>query len=334
MKTAIVGCGNVSVNHFSALKDIEDAEIIATVDIKPERAQSKAALTGAKAYTDFDEMLEKEKPDIVHIATPHYLHTEMAIKALKSGAHVFLEKPCSVTLEQADALISAQAEVGRQVGVCFQNRYNESSVIMKELIDGGAMGRLKAIRAFVTWDRTADYYEDDWHGTLSKECGGVLINQAIHTVDLVQWLGSGCKSLTAHVFNDHLKGVIEVEDTATLLMELENGVTAILYATTAYADNSPVLIEATLEKGTLRLEGEKLYKTDSEGTTELCTTSGKEFAGKSYWGHGHQAIIKDFYHCIREDIPFGIDAKEGAKAAKIVAASYISSKINNSIEVK
>ena len=161
MKVAIVGCGNVSANHFDALKEISDAEIVACVDIKPERAEKKAAETGARAYTDYDKMLEAEKPDVVHIATPHWLHTPMAVKALENGANVFLEKPCSVTSEEADALAKAQDKSGRQVAVCFQNRYNENSIILKELVDSGRYGKIKSVRAFITWNRGADYYSDD-----------------------------------------------------------------------------------------------------------------------------------------------------------------------------
>ncbi len=334
MKVAVVGCGNVSKNHFCALKEIKNAEIVATVDIKKERADIKAAENNAKAYYDFDEMLQNEHPDCVHIATPHYLHTPMAIKALKSGANVFLEKPCSVTNEEADALINAQKQSNKQLGVCLQNRYNDSSVTAKSIIDKGTLGELKAIRAFVTWSRDKNYYSDDWHGTLAKECGGVLINQAIHTIDLIQYFGSGCKNVTAHVFNDHLKNIIEVEDTATVRFELNNGVTALLYATTAFSVNSDVFIELTFEKGILRLEGEHLYKITESGFEELCKKSEKEFVGKNYWGHGHKAIIKDFYDCLETGRHFDIDAEEGSKSAKIVTACYNSSKENKTIEVK
>ena len=335
MKVAIVGCGNVSKNHFAAIENIPSVQIVATVDIIAERAQEKADKYGARAYTDFDEMLANEKPECVHIATPHYLHTEMAIKALESGAHVFVEKPCSTSAEEADRLIEAMNRTGNQVGVCFQNRYNSSTITMKKLIDVELIGKMVALRAFVTWDRDADYYNDDWHGKKDKECGGVLINQAIHTVDLIQYLGGGCDSVTAHVFNDHLKGVIEVEDTATARLQLKNGVPAILYATTGYSADADVFIEAIMEKGTFRLEGERLIRINPNGFTEvLCEKSNRQFTGKSYWGHGHPAIIRDFYDSIKTNRKFEIDAAEGSKAPRIVAACYESSEKNIEIEVK
>ncbi|MBR5112612.1 MAG: Gfo/Idh/MocA family oxidoreductase [Clostridia bacterium] len=334
MRVAVVGCGNVSKNHFSALENTEGVEIAAVVDIKKERADEKAAQTGAKAYYDYEEMLLAEKPDCVHIATPHYLHTPMAVKALESGADVFLEKPCSVSAAEIRALAEAQAKTDRQVGICFQNRYNKCVRRAKEIIDSGECGKVKAARAFVTWSRGMDYYGDDWHGTAEKECGGVLINQAIHTVDLLGYLCGDCVAVEAHVANDHLKGQIEVEDTACVRMELESGIIAMLYATTAFSVNIEVFIEIFLEDAVLRLEGERLYKITDDGSEMLVDKADKEFVGRDYWGHGHKAIIRDFYDCLKTGRKFSIDAVEGGKAAAVVMASYASSAKNERVEVK
>ncbi len=335
MKVAVIGCGNISKMHFIALNDNPDTEIIAVADIKPERADAMAAKYGAKAYYSFDELLEKAKPDAVHICTPHYLHTAMAAKALERGINVLTEKPCSTTLEEVNALRKAQSSSGKQVGICFQNRYNSCVQYAKNIIDSSAMGKVRSIRAFVTWSRDKAYYSDDWHGTLDMECGGVLINQAIHTVDLIQYFGGKCKALTAHTANDHLKGIIEVEDNASVLMELENGITALLYATTAYAENSAVLIEILMDKGRLRLEGEKLYAFDEKGEiAEIKCGSEVVYHGESYWGSGHSALINDFYDCIKNGNNFEIDAFEGGHAAKIVAASYKSSKTGEKVNVE
>ena len=245
-----------------------------------------------------------------------------------------LEKPCSVSQKEIELLKHAQNGSGKQLAICFQNRYNLCVCEAKSIIESKKMGKIKAVRAFVTWERGSDYYSDDWHGTADKECGGVLINQAIHTVDLVQYLGGNCKKLTAHVANDHLKGVIEVEDNASILMELEGGITALIYATTAYAENSEVLIEVSLEKGKLRLEGEKLFVYDSDGN--ITNASGKTAENgqvQSYWGTGHSALINDFYDCLKTGRKFTIDACEGSKAAAIVCASYVSSNSGASVDL-
>ncbi len=334
MKVAVIGCGNVSVMHFNALRDNPDTEIIAVADIKPERADKKAAEYGARAYYDFNALLENENPDCVHICTPHYLHTPMAIKALSKGINVLLEKPCSVSMKEIEELRNAEKASGKQLGICFQNRYNACVREAKQIIDSGEMGKVRAVRAFVTWMRDEKYYSDDWHGTLDKECGGVMINQSIHTMDLVQYLGGKCKKVTAHVSNDHLKGIIEVEDTANALLELENGVTAVFYATLAYAENSEVFIEIALENGKLRLEGEKLYSIGADGKfTEITGKTDAVYHGQRYWGSGHSVLIDDYYYCLKSGEKFEIDAVEGGRAAMIVAACYESSKSGKSIDI-
>lgn len=334
MKVAVVGCGNISKMHLKALSENPETDIIAVADIKPDRADGAAKEYGARAYYDFDELLRNEKPDSIHICTPHYLHTDFAVKALEAGINVLTEKPCSVSSDEIEKLRKAQKKSGKQLGICFQNRYNNCVCRAKEIIAEGSLGSLKSIRAFVTWSRGEDYYSDDWHGTADKECGGVLINQAIHTIDLIQYFGGKCKKVTAHVSNDHLKGIIEVEDNASVLMELESSKTAMLYATTAYAENSDVFIELSFEKGRLRLEGDRLYSVDKDANiTEICERPEVTYHGQSYWGVGHSILINDYYNCIKNNKNFEIDAFEGGHAEKIVLACYESSKTGVSVEI-
>ncbi len=334
MKVAVIGCGGVSKMHFNALSADRRIQITAVADIKKDRADHMASQYGATAYYDFDKLIENEHLDCIHICTPHYLHTPMAIKALEKGINVLTEKPCSVSSEEIALLCDAQKKSGKQVGVCFQNRYNNCVRQVLDVIGNGSLGSVRSIRAFVTWSRGKEYYSDDWHGTVSKECGGVLINQAIHTIDLIQLFGGKCQKVTAHTSNDHLKGIIEVEDNASVLMTLENGVTAILYATTAYAENSDVFIEVAFEKGILRLEGENLYSVNGGKLTEIFLKDDTVHEGQSYWGSGHASLIKDFYDCLEEGRKFSIDAFEGGHAAKIVAAAYKSSESGETIDIR
>ena len=332
MKVAIVGCGNVSELHFYAAYNSQLAELVAAVDIKPERAEKYASKYGINAYTDYYEMLEKEHPDTVHICTPHYLHTKYAVEALSRGINVLSEKPCSVSDEEVSALRAAQKNSAAQYAVCFQNRYNSCIKRLIKIRDSGELGRITAIRAFVTWKRGADYYSDDWHGTRDKECGSLLINQAIHTLDLIGYIGGDCRALTAHVHNDALRGITECEDTATIRFELESGVTAVFYGTLAHGSNSPVIIEAEFEKGILRTEGEKLFRISDEGISEI-PLNAKEAGGRDYWGSGHPSLISDFYDAITTGRKFTTDAFSGGKAAKIVFAAYRSSQTGTRIEI-
>ena len=335
MKVSVVGCGAISRNHLRVLKSLKDIEISSVVDIEKDRADAAAKKHGCKAYYDFETMLREDKPDCIHICTPHYLHVPMAVAALKKGIHVLCEKPCAISEEGLSKLRKAQDESSASFGVCFQNRYIESVKAVKDIIDKKIFGKVEAVRAFVHWSRDENYYSDDWHGKLSKEGGGVTVNQAIHTQDLMRYLiGSDVSSVTAHTFNDHLKGVIEVEDTVNALFNYKNGVTALFNATTAFTDNRPFMIEIICQRATLRIEGDNAYVIMLGKIKQLKLRKISDFIGKSYWGSGHAPLIKDFYDCIKKEKRFPIDAYEGGKAVEEFLAIYKSSESGEKVFLK
>lgn len=330
MRLSIVGCGGISRAHMEAVSRIPDARLISVADIIPERAEDIAEVTDAVPYTSLTAMLDAEKPDVLHICTPHYLHVTQALEAMNRGIHVLIEKPCAVTLEELDTLRRAQTRTGLKVGTCFQNRYNHAAIQAKALLEEERYGPLRGVRGFVTWKRGASYYADDWHGTLDKECGGVLINQAIHTLDMMQYLAGEYTALTGHIANDHLKGVVEVETTASALLEFKNGLTGVFYATLANACDSPVFIEFLCEQANLRMEGDNLYIVHPDGRVEAARAfEQKDYPGKACWGTGHYALICDFYNSIIEDRPFDIDAYAGGKALEAVLAIYRSARTDS-----
>lgn len=332
MRVAVIGCGNISRVHFKAIEDNPKLTLVAVADIIEERAKAKAEAYGVNYYLSLTELLRNEDVDCVHICTPHYIHTPLAIEAAEKGISVLIEKPCSMTFSQLDELRRVQEKTGVQVGVCFQNRYNDCVQYVRRLIGSGEAGPVKGVRAFVTWSRGESYYSDDWHGTLEKEGGGLLINQAIHTIDLMRIFGGRCKGVTCHISNDHLQGKIQVEDSAMALFELENAGNAVFYGTTAFAADAPVIIEVLFEDYSLRCEGERLFRIGKDGTVaEIGETVAREYAGKNYWGHGHSALINDFYDCLESGRRFEIDAFEGGEALKMVLGCYESAKENRKI---
>lgn len=335
MKISLVGCGGISSAHIDAIQNSQDAQLISVADIELERAKKVAEETGAVPYASLDAMLDAEKPDVLHICTPHYLHTSMALDALDRGIHVLIEKPCAVNLQELEALRTAQKKTGLKVGTCFQNRYNPSALHLQKLLqDEGKYGKVLSARGFVTWQRGQNYYSDDWHGTLDKECGGVLINQAIHTLDMLQYVTGGITAVTGHTSNDHLQDVIEVEDTASAVLEFVGGAGGVFYATTAYTADAPVLIEFKCEKVVFRIEGDNLYEIEEGGKIiAIKSVEPKDYPGKACWGSGHVALICDFYASILQDRPFDVDAFEGGKAVEAVLAIYESAKIGKRMEL-
>ena len=328
-RVGLVGCGGIAQVHGAVLRDLEGVDLIACADIRPDRAHAFAETFGGTPYDSLEAMLDAERLDCLHICTPHYLHTPMARLAAEKGIHVFTEKPPVMDRAQwADFQTLEQAPV--RVGVCFQNRYNASVQLLRHLLDSGRPGKLLGARAFVTWKREAPYYtESGWRGSLATEGGGVLINQSIHTMDLlVQFLGRP-RQVEASMANHHLKGVIEVEDTMEAYLDF-GGPTALFYATTAYCANSPVLVELTCEHATLRMEEREVTVTWADGETQRHSFPEAQPAaqGKAYWGNSHGLCISDFYHSLRTGAPFPNDIPGIRDTAELMLATYESARQN------
>lgn len=336
IRASLVGCGNISNTHLPIISSLDCVELSSVCDIEPKKADSTAKKYACKAFYDFEIMINEDKPDCVHICTPHYLHTEMAKIALKKGVNVLCEKPLAIDKKSLASLREVAQKSNAILGVCFQNRYNDAVIKAKEIIKSNALGKLLAAKGNVSWFRNKDYYSDSWHGKLSKEGGGVLVNQAVHTADLLRFLvGSNVKKVEAHVFNDSLKDICEVEDTAAVRYEFENGIIGILNATNAFSLNADVTLDFYFEHGDkLHIEGLELYRIQSDGNVERLTEVLQDnFHGKAYWGNGHAALISDFYRCVVEHHPFLIDAIEGGKATEEFLAAYESSKSGKSAAV-
>lgn len=333
MRVSVIGCGNIAHVHLEVLNAMEGIEISSVADIVEEKADRLAEKYNCRAYYDYIKMLDEDKPEAVHICTPHYLHVEMAVEALSRNIHVLCEKPCAMNSDELAKIRMAQLMSTCEYGVCFQNRYNTSVIAVKKALEGGEYGAIKGARAIVQWHRDENYYSDDWHGTLKKEGGGVVINQGIHTQDLLRYLiGSEIVSVTGHVANDHLKDVIEVEDTAHARFIFANGIVALYDATTAFGTDSRVLIDLICEKAILRIEGNHAYVVHDDGVIDpLVFDENTAFRGKKYWGRGHEALIRDFYDCIARGEHFPIDSQEGGKAVEEFTAIYESSKSGKEI---
>ncbi len=315
MRIGIVGCGSVAHVHAVFIKKIwrTNSEFtLVLCDNKLEKAQQFAREFTGEVYDNYDQMLENGKLDFLHICTPHYLHVTMAVKALKKNINVLMEKPPAINRKQLAELQKVEECSEARLGICFQNRYNDTTILMKDEIESKRYGKVIGARAYVTWNRPAQYYtESDWRGYLKTEGGGVLINQTIHTLDLLNYFLGQPKKVDASIHNHHLKGIIEVEDTVEALIYYKNGV-ASFYATSGYVDDLPVFIEVALEYATLRIEGNtfsiiqngKVIKT-VETAVEYQNNSEYHFT-KGYWGYSHGELIQDFYTKIKKQQDFPV----------------------------
>ncbi|MFK0005374.1 Gfo/Idh/MocA family protein [Paenarthrobacter sp. NPDC090522] len=322
---AVIGCGDVSSVHFAALATLADAELVAVCDTNPERLEAAAAAHGVPGYASHLDLLEKVRPDVVHICTPHHLHASIAADCLEAGVSVIVEKPLAHTLEEGRRLIEVAERSTAKIAVCFQNRYNATSQAMRELLDGGTLGQVLGASATVMWHRSGDYYRDrPWRGTWAGGGGGLMMNQAIHTVDLLQWLVGDVAKVEGRASTRALAGVIEVEDTAEFVAEHENGARSVFFATLANAVNAPVTLDIVTENATLSLRGE-LTVTYADGRVDVIPERALESGGRAYWGVSHELLIRDFYARLNHPEPFWISPAEAAKSLRIVKDIYAQS---------
>lgn len=284
----IVGYGAIGPTHATAIEKLKSAKFYAVCEINPKRRAACVQKYSVVEYSDFDEMLGDSNIDSVHICTPHYLHFEMAKKALLAGKEVICEKPVTMTEKEFDEL--CEIDKDGKVCVVLQNRLNPSVEAFKLLVDSGKLGKVKTAKAILTWSRGASYYAaDEWRGKWATEGGGVLINQSIHTLDYFGYLLGEIKSVKAQMINYSIPE-IEVEDTLSASLRFEDGYGGIFFATNAYGDNSAPLFEVIFEKGVARYEDGKLYVNG-----QIVAEDAKPKTGKMYWGRGHEMLFENYY---------------------------------------
>ncbi|GAA4520887.1 MULTISPECIES: Gfo/Idh/MocA family protein [Brachybacterium] len=328
-RIGLIGCGDVSVVHFEAIRDIEGLELVGVADTDPQALARATEATGVPGFTSTQELIDALKPDAVHVTTPHDEHINPTLTALAAGVHVLQEKPLAHTLEEGQRLVDALKSAGPdapKVGICFQNRYNLASERLRELLASGELGAVRGAWASVVWTRSADYYRaKPWRGTWANSGGGLLINQAIHTLDLVQWLLGGVERTDGHVATRKYGDVIEVEDTAELLLHHPGGVTTSFYATLTAPQHRPVEVELDCENAYVTLRGGTdggLTIRWADGRVDTIGERSVTSGGRSYWGVSHELLIRDFYEHLEDPEPFWIGPQEAMASLEILKEAY------------
>lgn len=334
-KVGIIGCGRILPMHAVPLSVSEEAEISAFCDIKKERAEAAARKYGGNAYTDYREMLEDARPDAVHLCVPHYLHPVIAEYAMRHHCSVLSEKPMAIRLEDAERCVKTAEETGVLYGVIYQCRYNTASRFVKNALESGKLGKIISARSTLTWLRSDHYYDDsDWKGTWDKEGGGVVIDQAIHSIDLANWMiGSDPLYVSAGIANRGHE-LISVEDSAEGLIRYRNGVDYGFYCMNNYGCDEPIEIRLLCEKGKATFSYDEATIVYDDGRTESVAQERDDLVyegGKDYWGFQHRKQIDQFYRALSGKEPLEITGKEALKIQKIVCAIYESGKTGKKI---
>lgn len=335
-RVGIVGCGNIFPMHAISIKMNPNLELVCVCDNKIERAIKAASKYECDYYTDYQTMIDEANIDVIHICTPHYLHAQMTAIAANNHIHVLTEKPMAINKEDAQMMIDICDKNKVYLGVIFQNRYNRGSHFLKEQLTLGNLGKILGAKCQVTWNRSDDYYsKSDWKGTWDKEGGGAVIDQAIHTLDLMRWfIDSDIEFIDAHIANRaHVK--IDVEDSAEGLIRFKNGVDANFHVINYYTKDSPVTIELHCEKATIKYTDGITEVFHDDGTKETVGPDPNEKISfgdvKQYWGVSHAKQINQYYDALINHKPLDIDGREAFVTQSIVNGIYESGKSGKKI---
>jgi predicted dehydrogenase len=329
----IIGCGMISNFHAKAIADVEGAKLVACYDTVRAAADRLAQLTGCKAYGDLEKMLADPAVNVVTIGTPSGAHLEPALAAARAGKHVIVEKPLEITLDRCDRIIAACDKAGTVLSTIFPSRFHDSSVTIKRALEGGRFGRLTVGDAIVKWYRTQQYYDSGaWRGTWELDGGGALMNQAIHSVDLLTWMMGPVVEIRAQIgLLAHER--IAVEDVAMATVKFANGALGIIEASTAIYPGYLKRIEIHGSKGSAVMEEEDIVKWDfAEAAPEDAAIKEKMAQKKSGGGgaadpaaighHGHARQFRDVVEAIRTGRKPAIDGCEGRRSVEIILGIY------------
>lgn len=336
---AVVGLG-VGMRHADAAAKSENANLIAVCDLKQEKLDKvKELYPETLTYTDFDEMLKNPDIEAISIAVPSGMHADFAVKAMKAGKNVLVEKPIDITVEAALRIEKARQETGMKAGVVHQNRYNADMTPMHDAVINGKIGKVLFGDFAVKWYRTQEYYDNGgWRGTWEMDGGGSLMNQAVHTVDLMQWMmNSDVESVTSQMAIYNHK--IETEDFTASLIKFKSGAVATFISTTCAYPGISTDIRVYGTEGSMEADQDELKLWKFKGADE---NEEKEMLEK-YAGNGaaaaldptlcigHSYVVEDMINAVLEDRDPSIVPMEAIKSVRIVNAVYESAKTGKTI---
>jgi len=323
---ALIGCGRICRKHCEALAKVQGARLVAVCDLIPDKAESTGVQWGVPWYTSYEEMLSEVHPAVVNVCTESGNHARVAIDAMKMfGCNVIVEKPMALRLSDADAMIQTACDANVRLFTVKQNRFNAPIQLLKHALDEGRFGRVLMVTSRVRWHRTQDYYDQaPWRGTWTQD-GGCITNQAIHYVDLMQWLGGPVSSVYAasRRFLHHM----EAEDTAVATWQFQSGALGAFEATTCA---NPKDLEGSItllgEKGEVEIAGFAVNQVRTwafaEERPEDRQVQDASYVPDNVYGFGHEALFRSILDSLATGQLNMLEGGQGRKALELVTAMY------------
>ncbi len=341
MKYALIGCGRISPNHIVAAKS-NHLEFVGLCDTDPQMLYDKAAkfdLRDVKQYIDYREMLDKEHPNLVAIATESGKHAAIALDCIEAGSNLIIEKPIALSMIDADAIIQASKDKGVKVCVSHQNRFNKSIQKIRKALERNRFGRMFYGTAHIRWYRDWEYYSRaKWRGTWAQD-GGALMNQCIHNIDLLLWMMGGKVDEVVGMTDRLNHPYIEAEDLGIALVKFKNGAYGMIEGTT---DLYPKNLEETLylfgEKGTVKAGGASVNRIEEWRFADSLDDPKEVIAEfredpPTVYGFGHTPLYADMIEAIEKDREPYVDAEAGKRAVELVLAIYQSAAEGRSLKL-
>jgi predicted dehydrogenase len=340
----IVGCGMIARFHARALAEVPGARLVAVYDSILDSARAMAAEYGLSMAPDLESFLAREDVQVVIVSTPSGAHLDSAVAAAIAGKHVVVEKPLEITAERCAQIIDTCDRHGVKLCTIFPSRFGEANQALKAAVDSGRFGRLTLGETTCKWWRPQSYYDKGgWRGTWALDGGGALMNQAIHSVDLLLWMMgpvTHVAGFTATLVHER----IEVEDTAVATLRFASGALGVIQATTSVHPGYPKIIAIHGDRGSVVIEQEDVLRWDFNPETAEDRAIRERFAQKtgasggasdpsaiSHVGHARQ--LTDFVRAIRTGTAPLVDGREGRKAVEVIRAIYQSAQTGRIVEM-
>lgn len=324
---AIVGCGRIAQRHAEHIS--KRGQLVAVCDIVQEKVEHLAATFGAKAYTNYADMLANEKDiDVIAVCSPNGLHAQHSIDGLKAGFHVLCEKPMGLTVKECGEMIQTAERANKRLFAIKQNRYNPPVAAVKDLIDAGKLGNVLSVQLSCFWNRNADYYANSWKGTKDLD-GGTLFTQFSHFIDLLYWLIGDVEDVAAYMGNYAHQGIIEFEDTGVVILKFTNGaIGTVNYTVNSFDRNMEGSLTIFGDKGTIKIGGQYLneleYQQIQDYRIEYLPEGNKANNYGNYTGSmsNHDKVYDNLIEVLTHNASITTSSYEGMKTVEIIEKIY------------
>ncbi len=334
IKFAVIGCGHIGKRHAEMISRNDAAELVALIDVKPKEALGIESFEGAQFFNSLEDFLASDlskEVEVVNVASPNGFHAEQALLCLENNKHVVIEKPLSLSVEDAQKVIDTSKKVNKTVFCVMQNRYSPPSEWLKGVIDSGKLGKIFMVQLNCYWNRDDRYYKpESWHGD-AKLDGGTLFTQFSHFIDLLYWMVGDISNIQSQMRNFNHEGLTQLkEDSGMVQFDLqEGGLGCINFSTSVWNNNLESSLTIIAENGSIKVGGQYMDKVevcnikDYEMPELAPTNPGNDYGAYKGSAANHHYVIENVVGVLKDNAPITVKAEEGLKVVEMIERMYL-----------